>query len=852
MKKQTPKPFGLCGGQFSHEHVLLGVHYGDMSNHEGRDMRKHPLNIWAYFEDYVKYMDEDLRKTSYVDFWRWWYVIERYKGDERGLAELDHLADLILERGLKLKIDIAWNTWWSLNKDWEAGSNIPLGPENIDEWIHLCTLLGRRFRGKIGLWDLQGEANNIEHYWQKASNEHVFEMYKKGYLAFKSVDPDAMIGAAGASPSVPAYSPEGNAKIDASLQSWYETNMKACKGHFDNIPINFFADVADPYQGGIPFYTAIEGILKKIGDKTTEIGMGETSVQWAETTETAATDNLNQEKQAYRLNEAYGRLLSHGMNKIITWATEFAPGGGWWPWRWGLRNYEDWWGVWPESHKVPGTRIVWRYDKDDGTTWDLRPEWSRPADPYYPAGEVWNFWCQLAPAGAEALSLPVTTKAPEKGLFMTKSTFLQTRNEAVAVVYSEEATAVKLSLNAVLTGWAGGTKLLIKGFNESIDFKTGIHTKNWSGEIDSVMESGTIQIEMPVLKDFTTIRILLVEPDFNAAFDGAVIPKEVQIGEEIGGYVVVKNTGELPWANNAVQLCGYNNEVAGKKPASGTSFKIDKAVAPGETAAVGITLPAQDAAQRASFSLRMWSKAGGWFGPMLCVSTKVVETEAPRKLVAYREMGHIRLKWFAPKSGSAVKYDLYRADGFQQPMSLLATLDATEYVDSAVEMDKAYYYHVVAVRGDGSKSRPSNEDNARAMSAPRIYDAEVVEHNVPARVRIGDTQDVTIRFRNTGTKTWDLTQPEKLRYWMQTTQIWGSFEEKILSGTTLTGKESVAPGDEISVTFPYVGPKTGAFENHWILRFEVVDDPAKNCLNGPVKYAYFGTPLLVETVVEAK
>src|SRR5215510_13200017 len=81
------------------EQVLFGFHYGDMANHEGRNETDHPLNIWPYLEDYFKYMEDDLLKTSYADLWRWWYVLERYKGDEKGLVYLDGLVDELLKRG---------------------------------------------------------------------------------------------------------------------------------------------------------------------------------------------------------------------------------------------------------------------------------------------------------------------------------------------------------------------------------------------------------------------------------------------------------------------------------------------------------------------------------------------------------------------------------------------------------------------------------------------------------------------------------------------------------------------------------------------------------------------------------
>ncbi len=189
-------------GQAGHSNVLLGMHFA----HQNRDCNTRgdsKEDVIPGFWDYAKYMPEDLAHMSYADFWHWWYEFERYKGDEKGLAEMDAIINECLARGIKVKIDLAWSTWYTNDKDWQTESNLALGPVDVDDWVHLCDLLGRRYRGRVAMWLLQGEANDLKSYWQNAPIEHVQDVYRMGSKAFKRVDPGAMISIAGASPSVP-------------------------------------------------------------------------------------------------------------------------------------------------------------------------------------------------------------------------------------------------------------------------------------------------------------------------------------------------------------------------------------------------------------------------------------------------------------------------------------------------------------------------------------------------------------------------------------------------------------------------------------------------------------------------
>ena len=194
------------GGNATHDEVLLGMHFiegnGDAQAIQATAKKSTPKDVAnalsiAALDDYLKYMPDDLKQMSYADFWKWWFEFERYKGDEAGLAAFDKTVNKLMERGMKVKVDLAYNTHWAMDNDWTTVTNRVIGPRDKNDWIHLCELLGRRYNGKIVLYLLQGESNNLADYWEKAPVEHVSEIFRTGYQAFKKEDPNLRIAIAG-------------------------------------------------------------------------------------------------------------------------------------------------------------------------------------------------------------------------------------------------------------------------------------------------------------------------------------------------------------------------------------------------------------------------------------------------------------------------------------------------------------------------------------------------------------------------------------------------------------------------------------------------------------------------------
>src|SRR5262249_15286513 len=147
-------------------------------------------------------------------------------------------------------------------------------------------------------------------------------------------------------------------------------------------------------------------------------------------------------------------------------------------------------------------------------------------------------------------------------------------------------------------------------------------------------------------------------------------------------------------------------------------------------ACFNLLLPAVEQPQHKTWTVRLACtgiRSGPQtFGPVYEISCDIKDSGRPRKFLACREFGQIRLSWFAPERGQPVKeYQILRSKGLGQPKQLLSSLSTTSYVDSNVQPDEVYEYYVVAVDADGQRSRPSNYDSARALSGHRVWDAEV-------------------------------------------------------------------------------------------------------------------------------
>jgi hypothetical protein len=462
------------------------------------------------------------------------------------------------------------------------------------------------------------------------------------------------------------------------------------------------------------------------------------------------------------------------------------------------------------------------------------------------------YWAQSAPPGAEAVRVPISIEGAESENWKIGS-FQRASNRVVGLIYGNLTGQRQVRLELSGTGWAPGTTLKAEATGEEISFVTGEHTPLWGRTTNlTVGPHGAAILKCDMLKGFTTLKIEPVAPEQNVELLDVIAPQEAQVDEKVQALIVLRNDGRDEWRAGRVKLCAYDG---GARPTSTGPIRgvLKSKCQPGDPAMISVTLPAQPLPGRANYNLRLWDETHGWIGPMFTVSVKIVDDKSPRKLVAHREWAHVRLKWFAPlKAAGSETYQIERADGFEQPFKPLVESKATEYVDTSVQLDKAYYYRVIAIDSAQNRSQPSNEDNARGLSQPRLYDAEILSHNVPSEMRIGDPATVTVKLRNTGSKTWDLSRPEGLQFWLQTAQLWGRQDDDHLSRYSLPDQAAVQPGETVTISFAYVAPRVGRFENHWVMRMAV---PTKGRTTGwdeKVRQAWFGTPLLAETIVKPK
>jgi hypothetical protein len=819
------------------DNLLMGFHY----NQYPHGVPVTELATELNFEEFSEFNKEDLPYLSYTDFWVVWSDLQRYKGDEKGLRGLDPMVNRALALGMKVKLVMIHSTAWTHDLDWSKPQVLAIGPKNLEDWAHWCDVMARYYRGRVAQWDLQGEAN-IKDYWPFESREtvekHVHESYAVGCRAIRRAAPEALVSISCATPGTGAPDIFGQPISRAELDRWYRSNLQACKGLFDAVPINYFADVpwADPYGGGSAFYKSIRNILDELGLPQVELGSGESSVNWAESSYDLTKYGLSIPAQARRLNETLGATFDDGMNKWIWHGIPQPPGFGW-VWRWAFRKYEDVWGIWPEANKIPGTRIVWRYDNPDGRKVDYRPAWSRPVDPHLPSWEIWKFWAQAMPPAAGALRMPVEMLSP--GTRWRLGSYLSSRDSAVVLLYGEDQTPVRLRVNTERTGWPEGASLRIAGNCKQISLDTGDAAAVWKRpSISGRAKNGGVELTLPPSPGWTTLCLCRDHPDFDARFVKAVLPDSAVANEPVQAQLVVENKGQATWAKgNAIRL---------RSVQTGEPIKIRPlpiSVRPGETACFELSLPAVPDPQQKTWTVRLAEGRRGRppvaFGPVMDLSCRIVDDRLPAKFTANRELHHIRLIWFPPPCGEVRHYEVYRGVGLNGSKQLLRTTTAPEYVDSELRPDTVYEYEVVAVNRDGTRSPASTPDAARALGQPRLWDAEIVSQIVPTSLMIGEPKTATVTLQNTGTKVWDLRADSGMRVYLQTAQLWEERNEGLLPQISLGAPRVIAPGETVTLTFPYVGRTPGCFQNHWVMRLEAKGGPG----------AWFGTPLRVQTRV---
>ena len=538
-------------GVATHDDLLMGFHFNQFPRYAPAT----ELNTELTFEEVTDWLPEDLPYLTYADFWVVWSDIERFKGDERGLANLDRAVNRALALGLKVKLVLIHSTWWAHDLDWSQRQILAIGPDTLEDWAHWCQVMATHFRGRVAQYDLQGEANGRD-YWpfEKPAEiaAHVQDSFRVGCRAIRQVAPEALIGVSCATPGVGQINIYDQKINRAELDRWYRDNLTACKGLFDCAPINYFADVpwADPYGGGFAFYQSIRQMLDGLGLPQVELGSGESSINWADSSYDLKKYGLSIPAQARRLNDTFGATFNAGMNKWILHGLAQPPGFGW-TWRWGFRKYEDFWGVWPEGNKVPGTRIVWRYDNPDGRKVDYRPAFARPADPHLPSWEIWKFWAQAAPRHAGGRRLPLQLSGGDANLWGLGS-FLSRRDEAVGLIYSEKGAPVRLKLNVAAAGWPDGTELAAEARNESISFETGDHREHWRKDgLRTTVKDGVAALELPAAPGWTTVNLRPSKPAFAAELAGVVFPAKAQAGNLVRGSVLLRNTGPAKWPKGA-------------------------------------------------------------------------------------------------------------------------------------------------------------------------------------------------------------------------------------------------------------------------------------------------------------
>lgn len=822
-----------CAGHAAHEDLLLGWHF----NFERTGPPTSPPDTTLSLSELAKYRPDDMARISYADWWITWNMAERYKGDQQGMELIDSTVNNALDLGVKVKFVLIFSSNWTNDIDWATTTTMG-GAPNAAEYASWCGRFADHLRGRVATIDLQGEANSGD-YWRPVPNlkdpmQHIAQVYIDGAKAIRKADPAVLIGVADVTPGLGGINQLGEPISKENIMEWYRYHLKAAAGTYDVAMINYFADIAwaDPFGSGWEYYKFVRETLDELGQHDVEIGSGESSVEYAEDSWTL--DTLSERQQAWRLNETLGRTYTHGMTKWMWHGLPQPPGAGW-VWRWGWSKYEDHWGIWPENTKIPGTQIVYAgNDKKKGPA-DLRPAWNNPADTRLPVSSIFEFWSQAFPGRSSAVKLPIEVEKQGGSDVYKLGSFLRTKNEAVALVYTTDTQSISVTLDVARTGWNEGTALRAAWINETIDLTTGKRTVHEQNEREATVKQGKIALQVPKGNNWTTIRLRPTQNSAEVIATGW--PGEGEAGAPLAGSVTVRNAGSADWPGDGkITVREYDDRAPQRLTVA--LGELTEGVKAGAIGSIALQTEAANVPQRQRLRARLYHEGkdpSGWFGPVIELFTDVRNSRAPREFIALREVGHTRLSWFAPALGAPEHgYEILRAEGIDGEERAVAKVTATEYIDKDVKPDVEYYYRVRALGAHADDSAVSRRDNARGISAARIWDAEITGYQVPGKVKRADPTQINVTVKNTGRSAW---KAADAAISLRGTQLWG--ERNIAALPRLGLSKDVAPGESITFELPYVAPTEGEFQNHWVMH---IDTPK-------VGSAWFGSPLRVMTTV---
>jgi hypothetical protein len=168
----------------------------------------------------------------------------------------------------------------------------------------------------------------------------------------------------------------------------------------------------------------------------------------------------------------------------------------------------------------------------------------------------------------------------------------------------------------------------------------------------------------------------------------------------------------------------------------------------------------------------------------------------------------INLTWI-DSSNNEDGFRLERKTGPSGAYALITTLPAGQvsYTDSGLSASTTYFYRIKAYNGAG-ESGYSNEASATTSPNATSNNAAFVSQTVPATLTAGQTANVSVTMRNSGTSTW---VPGTYFLGSQNPQdnnTWG------LNRTSLT--TSVAPGSNATFNFNITAPAAaGTYNFQW-------------------------------------
>ncbi|MFC1768695.1 NBR1-Ig-like domain-containing protein [Nanoarchaeota archaeon] len=322
------------------------------------------------------------------------------------------------------------------------------------------------------------------------------------------------------------------------------------------------------------------------------------------------------------------------------------------------------------------------------------------------------------------------------------------------------------------------------------------------------------------------------EPENDAECVGHTIPATMDPSETRTVTVTMRNTGTTSWTIADLYRLGiWDENVWGITRVVLPSSPVN----PGETVTFSFTITSPASTGSYDSFWRMLEEGVEWFGDS-CGGEVTIEEDGENDaecmthtIPATMEPGETRPVQVAMRNTGTTTWtqaDLYRLGIWSQnvwgvtrvnlPLSFIAPGGiATFSFDITAPSTEGTYNSLWRMLEEGVEWFGPTCGRAVVVEAAPENDAECVAHTIPPQIEPGESVDVTVTMRNTGTSIWTQADLYRLGIWDE--NVWGITRVDLPFS-------SVIPGQTVTFSFTITAPSTeGDYDSFWRMLEETVE-----------------------------